>query len=271
MNAIGLAAISGLTIFLGLPLARFEAIPRRLRALLNAGATGVLLFLFWDILSAAAEPVESAVHSVRQGHAGAFILLAAVFGGGLLVGLLGLSEINHRITSRMPPALASGPGAAAAGGASMPGAVSVGSTIAVGLGLHNFGEGLAIAAAWAAAQISLTGVLVVGFALHNLTEGFGIAAPLTLAPRRPSWRRLGALGLIAGGPTKVGAAFAPAITTPYAAVAALTLAAGALIPVLIEMLGVARRMNSQRALGAALLTGFLFAFATDLFLSGVAA
>ncbi len=76
--------------------------------------------------------------------------------------------------------------------------------IAIGIGLHNLGEGLAIGSAYAVGELALGAALVVGFALHNTTEGLAIVAPL--AHRRPSPIRLLGLGLLAGGPAIIGAA-----------------------------------------------------------------
>jgi zinc transporter, ZIP family len=75
--------------------------------------------------------------------------------------------------------------------------------VAIGIGLHNLGEGLAIGSAYAAGALALGAFLVVGFALHNTTEGLAIVAPL--AEGRPALRRLMALGLIAGAPAILGA------------------------------------------------------------------
>jgi ZIP family zinc transporter len=76
--------------------------------------------------------------------------------------------------------------------------------IAVGIGLDNFAEGLAIGTSAAAGESQLTVLLIVGFGLHNATEGFGLVAPLSAAGTRPSWGRLGLLGLVGGGPTFLG-------------------------------------------------------------------
>jgi ZIP family zinc transporter len=78
--------------------------------------------------------------------------------------------------------------------------------IAVGIGLHNFGEGLAIGGSAARDELSLATLLVIGFALHNATEGFGIVAPLGAESERPSWTFLLVMGVIGGGPTFLGTA-----------------------------------------------------------------
>ena len=74
----------------------------------------------------------------------------------------------------------------------------------MGIGFHNFGEGLAIGQSAAAGEIALALVLIIGFGLHNATEGFGIVGPLAADDDRPSWRFLVLLGLIGGGPTFLG-------------------------------------------------------------------
>ncbi|MFF2482398.1 ZIP family metal transporter [Paenibacillus sp. NPDC058071] len=74
--------------------------------------------------------------------------------------------------------------------------------LAAGIGLHNFGEGLAIGTAFAVGEAALGTFLVIGFTLHNLTEGIGIAAPLTKG--RPTWRTFALLALIGGGPAILG-------------------------------------------------------------------
>src|SRR6202022_3148626 len=82
-------------------------------------------------------------------------------------------------------------------------ALRSGMVIAIAIGLHNFAEGLAIGVSARSGAVSLATVLIVGFALHNTTEGFGIVGPL--GSTRPPWRRLALVGLVAGGPTFVGA------------------------------------------------------------------
>ncbi len=75
--------------------------------------------------------------------------------------------------------------------------------IAIGIGAHNFGEGLAIGASAASGATAVALALIVGFGLHNATEGFGVAAPL-VGRVVPSWAQIGLAGLIAGGPTFAG-------------------------------------------------------------------
>ena len=85
--------------------------------------------------------------------------------------------------------------------------------IAVGIGLHNFSEGLAIGQSAASGEISLALLLIIGFGLHNATEGFGIVAPLPSGKDRPGWGFLALLGLIGGGPTFVGTIIGQAVVS----------------------------------------------------------
>ncbi|HEY9414132.1 MAG TPA: ZIP family metal transporter, partial [Pseudonocardia sp.] len=136
--------------------------------------------------------------------------------------------------------------------------------IAVGIGLHNFGEGLAIGGSAAKGEIALATVLVIGFALHNATEGFGIVAPLAAAGERPGWGFLGVLGLIGGGPTFLGTAVGHEYTSDTLTVVFLTLAAGSMLYVIVALLGVAQRGQRQALLYWGLLAGLAAGFITDM-------
>jgi zinc transporter ZupT len=105
--------------------------------------------------------------------------------------------------------------------------------IAIGIGLHNLGEGLAIGSAYAVGELALGAALVVGFALHNTTEGLAIVAPL--AHRRPSLVRLVGLGLLAGGPAVVGAAIGASVTDATLSAALFGIGVGAIVQVIIQL------------------------------------
>src|SRR5437588_12998466 len=225
---------------------------------LNATATGILIFLLWDILSHASAPVEQALAGLRHGGGSDFWGLLAIFAVGLCAGLLSLVVFNARVFGRVR---GSGPAS--------PRTLSL--MIASGLGLHNLSEGLAIGQSAASGAVAFALVLVIGFALHNITEGFGIAAPLATDTVMPSWGFLLAAGLIGGAPTFLGTVIGYVFTSTYVYVLFLALAAGALIYVVNEMFHIGRRLNSPAALAWGLLFGFLLAFATDLFLTYAAA
>jgi ZIP family zinc transporter len=106
-------------------------------------------------------------------------------------------------------------------------------------------------------------VLVVGFGLHNATEGFGITAPLAGDSRRPSWMQLLILGVIGGGPTFVGTILGQVFVNEYVSTAFLALAAGSIIYVILQLVGVALRLQKQTQLHVGLLVGLFAGFATD--------
>jgi ZIP family zinc transporter len=251
--AIALGAIAGGTIFLGLPVARMRGLPTSVQGFLNAFATGILVFLLWDILTHAGAPVEAALGKQPSGDS--FVGMAAIFGVGIAAGLLGLVYFNRAIFGRLRH------------GTTAPGPRNLAMAIATGLGLHNLSEGLAIGESAHAGAIAFAGVLVVGFALHNITEGFGIAAPMTTDPKPVSWGFLGLAGLIGGGPTFIGTWIGYLASSPYLSVAFLAVAAGALLYVLNELFHLGRRLCTPPAFAWGLLLGFLTAYATDLFLT----
>jgi ZIP family zinc transporter len=140
--------------------------------------------------------------------------------------------------------------------------------IAVGIGLHNFAEGLAIGQSAASDEIALATLLVIGFALHNATEGFGIVAPLaaeeTAGSRTlPSWPFLLMLGAIGGGPTFIGTALGYQVTSEALSVIFLTLAAGSIIYVVNQLIGVAAKTRRMDLLAYGLLIGLVAGFLTD--------
>ncbi len=111
--------------------------------------------------------------------------------------------------------------------------------IALGIGLHNLGEGLAIGAAYALGEAALGSFLVVGFTLHNITEGVGIAAPLTQS--EPGFRRLAGLALLAGSPAILGAWLGGFAFSPILSAVFLGVGAGAIIQVVVEVTGLITR------------------------------
>jgi zinc transporter, ZIP family len=110
--------------------------------------------------------------------------------------------------------------------------------VAVGIGLHNLGEGLAVGAAYRLGEIALGAFFVIGFAIHNTTEGIGIVS--ILGDRKTAVRRLLALGLIAGGPTIIGAWTGAFLFSPLLATVFLAVAAGAIAQVIYEVMRIVR-------------------------------
>jgi ZIP family zinc transporter len=110
-------------------------------------------------------------------------------------------------------------------------------------------------------------MLVIGFGLHNATEGFGIVAPLAAEAEdqsaRPSWGFLLTLGAIGGAPTVVGTILGHGFTSEPVSVAFLTLAAGSLIYVIIQLVAVAAKARRTDLLAYGVLAGLLAGFITD--------
>ena len=104
---------------------------------------------------------------------------------------------------------------------------------------------------------------MIGFALHNATEGFGIVGPLAGEADRPSWGFLALLGLIGGGPTFVGTVVGQAFASDAVSVAFLALAAGSILYVVVQLVGVALRAGHKEMLYWGIFLGLVLGFATD--------
>jgi len=274
-----LGAIAGFTVFLGLPLGRMRSLSSHMRALLNAAATGILLFLLWDVLTEVVEPIETALGEATAGNGTwlHFGWLSLVFAVSLTVGLMSLVYYDLWLARRARATMRYGPGAAnvhefrAGPIARLEPAQRLAFFIALGIGFHNLSEGLAIGQSAAGGQLRLALVLVIGFALHNATEGFGIVGPLAGETHIPSWRFLGALGLIAGGPTFVGTVIGQSFQNETVFAAFLALAAGSILYVVIELLAVARKLGHKDMTTWGILAGLVLGFATDFILKVVGA
>lgn len=251
-----LGLIAGCTIFLGLPIARLTQVGPRMKAFLNAVSTGILIFLLVEITGHLIEEIEELVEAAVISHSpltGA-VQYGALFVVGFSVGLLGLVAFERFFlgSAKDEPS----PGTRAK---------QLGLMIAVGLGLHNLSEGLAIGQGYSAGAIQLAWLLSIGFALHNATEGFGIAAPLS--GHRVSWGFLGLCGVIAGGPTFLGAAVGSWWISKPTEIFCLALAAGTILYIIGELLHLGRLLKGEAIVEIGLLIGFFVAMATDFTLS----
>src|SRR4051812_9124963 len=268
-----LGAIAGATIFIGLPLARVRSTRPGARAGLTALATGILVFLLFDVLAHGVEPVQTALDA---GDWRTFAGYAALLAGGFAAGLMGLVYYDWWLKCRRVSPLV-GPGAAAVdefeGHPSVAGSMSparrLALLIAVGIGIHNFGEGLAIGQSSASDEVALALVLIIGFALHNATEGFGIVGPLSAETEPVSWRFLALLGLIGGGPTFLGTALGYQWVSEALQVLFFALAGGSILFVVLELSAVCRRYRTPIIVGWMMLLGIVLGFGTDFVLEAV--
>jgi zinc transporter ZupT len=177
----------------------------RVTAFALALTLGLLGFLFIDTLDAA---LENAARTVPGLHASGMVWLV------MLATVAVLLAVGRR------------GGAAPSGG-------QLAFFIALGIGLHNFGEGLAIGAAYATGAMALGRFLVLGFTLHNVTEGVGIVAPLL--EDRPALKTFAGLALLAGLPTVPGILIGASVVAGHWAALALAVGAGAILQVLVEI------------------------------------
>jgi zinc transporter ZupT len=175
---------------------------------------GLLSFLAVDALAEALE--LQATLPGPLGGAGIVLL-------GVALSYLTLTAVSHRL----------GGGQGGVGGRAL-GGIALATLVAVGIGLHNMGEGLAIGASFALGELALGSFFVVGFMVHNVTEGLGIATPAA-EERSVSWARLALLVLIAGAPAIAGAWIGGFVTSDLLGALFFAAAAGAALEVVVEV------------------------------------
>ncbi len=261
-----LGAVAGFTIFVGLPMGRVRSTSAALRASLSAVATGILVFLFWDVISHGVQPIQTHLEAHSWGP---FIGYAALFTLGVTLGLMSLVYYDTWLKNKRATPLV-GPGAAAVDEfkrrswfESLTPGRRLALLIATGIGLHNFGEGLAIGQSAAAGELSLALVLIIGFGLHKATEGFGIVGPMAGEPEMPSWGFLGLMGLIGGGPTFLGTLVGEVWVSPALETVFFAVAGGSILYVVIQLFDVCKRYGMPRLVSWMVLLGLLLGFATD--------
>lgn len=259
LYAAFLGLIAGLIpVYLGIaPWGALRRAGVAVRTVLISFAIGVLLFLFVDVFNEA----------MSLGSSVGVVLGGTLVVSGLVIGLLGLAAFesirirsHHRQKGYHPEQVKPDKGSQP-----VQASISFAYLIALGIGLHNLGEGLAIGSAYAAGAIALTTLLIVGFALHNGTEGFGIVAPLGKANLRPRDPIL--MGLIAGGPTILGALIGAVFYSDALAALFFALAAGAILYVVIELVPIAYTREHRHLILIGVTIGIIAMYLTELLLS----
>jgi zinc transporter ZupT len=218
---------------------------RRTMTFLMAITAGLLVFLGLDTLAEALE-FAGKVPSAFQG--------IGLIGIGSVATFLLLDAISKRQTEIT--------------GNETDRRLAVAFMIAVGIGFHNLGEGLAIGAAYNVGEIALGTFLVVGFIIQNITEGLGIIAPVLRD--RPSLGRLAIMGMIGGGPAIIGAWIGGYTPSPFLAVLFLAIGAGAIFEVIYEIAKLIQKDTSREGgampmtVFSGVLTGMLMLWVTGL-------
>jgi ZIP family zinc transporter len=214
-------------------------LPRPWEGFLIGIATGVLTYLFFDLMHEAVE-----LTGARDW------LSWAVFLGSLGVSLIGLVALE---SSQM------------FGNQSGKRWFSLPYMIAIGMGFHNLGEGLAIGASYANGEWVLSTLLVTGFALHNGTEGFGIIGAAGKTPIQ--WSDVVLLGLIAGGPTCLGTLLSGQGLSSYFSIAFFTLAAGSLLYVILSLTAISYTASRRLQVASGLFLGIALMYLTSMVLT----
>lgn len=216
---------------------------RRTMTFLMAATAGLLIFLGLDTLAEALE-FAAEVPSAFQG-----------------IGLIGIGAVAtflllHAISKRQTEIT----------GSESERRLAIALMIAIGIGFHNLGEGLAIGAAYNVGEIALGTFLVVGFIIQNITEGLGIIAPVLRD--RPSISRLALMGLIGGAPAIIGAWIGGYAPSPFLAVLFLAIGTGAIFEVVYEIGKLIQKDTARESMPmtvfSGVLTGMLLLWVTGL-------
>jgi zinc transporter ZupT len=207
---------------------------------------GLLVFLGIDAL---VEANEISMESVAGAFSGQLLIATAA-----IVSFLALMYVSDRLID------------GSAKKRVVQGSFAIALMVAVGIGLHNMGEGLAIGGAMVVGEVALSTFLIVGFTLHNTTEGLAIVAPM--AKDRPKIPYLVALGIIAGAPAIAGTWIGGFVASPVASIVFLAIGAGAVFQVVVVIGRLISRSSGGRFLtgptAAGLAAGMLIMYLTTL-------
>ncbi len=240
-----------LPVFLGILWLPFlRQLGQRAYGFLLSLTIGLLVFIGVDAL---ADALEQAEHLPGPYQGVAVIVI------GVAVSLLGLYALSRAIEARQQ-----------ARGEEM--SMTIAYLVAIGIGIHNLGEGLAIGGAYALGEVATGALLIIGFMIHNLTEGVAIVAPIVRSEFGTGrWRHLIWLGMLAGLPTILGTSMGAFAPSPLLAVLFISIGAGAVFQVVLEIAAQMRREHGLAFAQPANVSGFLLGlavmYATGLFIT----
>lgn len=248
---------AGLSVFIGIFVSRLPFFTDNKKVMATGFAIGVLVYLFVEITAKMTETTEELTRvAFRLGDWLAFgqtLFYIAMF----MVGFVLLEKVSQSIfkqnVSDMSEPMRS---------------LTIATMVGVGIGMHNFSEGLVIGQEYANGAINLALILAIGFGLHNATEGFGIAA--TVVGIKVSMRRLFWLACIAGLPVFFGAILGSIAYNGFLEISFLALASGALLYIIGQLWSMIKKSNiAETTLLYAIAAGFIFTLYTDIFLKYV--
>ena len=242
LDLVGLGILAGVVpVYLGIAAALVlrRALPRTWEASLIGLSTGVLTYLFFDLMHEAVE-----LMGVRDPFSWLLFL------GSLFLSFVGLVHLEkHQFLK----------------GRHADQALTLPFVIAAGMGLHNLGEGLAIGTSYAGGEWALSGLLVAGFALHNGSEGFGIVGAAGQSPIPP--RTVVLLGLTGGAPTCIGTVLSGLTVSPYLSLVWYALAAGSLLYVVFALVAMTYTSSRKVHMAYGVWTGIALMAMTAMFLT----
>jgi ZIP family zinc transporter len=239
---IGLGGIAGvIPIYVGIAAALLavKVSRRSWEGFLTGISTGILVYLFFDLM-----------HEAIEQTAARDPLSWLVFLGGFLIGFVGLVAFEQQQQGR---------------NRSAPSPLFLPYMIALGLGLHNLGEGLAIGASYAQGAWTLSGLLVGGFALHNGTEGFAIVA--SAGKSRLPFKEAVLMGLVAGAPTCLGAVISGLVVSSYLSITFYALAAGSLLYVIFSLITIFYTATRRMQTASGVFAGMSLMYVTAMLLT----
>ena len=243
LQLLGLGGVAGvfpLYVGIAISLLLLQVIPPPYKILIQGFAIGILCYLFFEVMHEAVE-FTGATDPVSW----------IVFVGGFSISVVGLSLLEQHLPRSQAFSASE--------------SLFVPYMIALGLGLHNLGEGLAIGSSYAQERWVLSSLLIGGFTLHNATEGLAVMSPP--GSHHYKTRHMALLGLLAGGPTCLGTVISGYFLSPYLLITFYAIAAGSLLYVIAALLSHSQTSTLRLPLSIGLASGLSMMYLTGMMLA----